>query len=75
VSAPGAPPIVVIGTTGDPATPYDWSLALADQLASGVHVTRSGEGHTAYNASRCVQRAVDAYLVGLRVPPAGLECD
>jgi pimeloyl-ACP methyl ester carboxylesterase len=75
VRATGAPPIVVIGTTGDPATPYDWSLSLADQLGSAVHVTRTGEGHTAYNASRCVQRAVDAYLVGLQVPRAGLECD
>ena len=74
VTASGAPPIVVIGTTGDPATPYAWAVALAKQLESGVLVTREGEGHTGYLASPCVQRAVDAYLLALTVPKAGLTC-
>ena len=74
VTAAGAPPIVVIGTTGDPATPYAWAKALAAELDSGVLVTREGEGHTAYFASSCVQRAVDEYLLGLTVPKAGLTC-
>jgi len=74
VTANGAPPIVVVGTTGDPATPYAWAKALADQLESGVLVTREGEGHTAYLASSCVQRAVDEYLLGLTAPKAGLTC-
>lgn len=74
VNAPGAPPIVVVGTTGDPATPYPWAVALAKELDSGVLITRRGEGHTAYQSSTCVQRAVDLYLVDLTVPRKGLTC-
>jgi pimeloyl-ACP methyl ester carboxylesterase len=75
VSAPGAPPIVIVGTTGDPATPYAWSQALAEQLQSSVLVTREGEGHTGYADSECVEDAVEAYLLELTVPKAGLTCD
>ena len=71
----GAPPIVVVGSTGDPATPYDWAVALADQLESGVLVTRNGEGHTGYLDSTCVSKAVDAYLLTLKAPRDGLTCD
>ena len=74
VAATGAPPIVVVGTTGDPATPYAWAQALANELDSGVLVTREGEGHTAYLANSCIQRAVDEYLLGLTPPKAGLTC-
>jgi pimeloyl-ACP methyl ester carboxylesterase len=74
VSAPGAPPIVVVGTTGDPATPYAWSEALAEQLETAVLITREGEGHTGYAFSACVSKAVDAYLLTLKVPKDGLTC-
>ena len=74
ISAAGAPPIVVVGTTGDPATPYPWAVALAKELDSGVLITHQGEGHTAWQASSCVQRAVDTYLVELTVPKNGLTC-
>jgi pimeloyl-ACP methyl ester carboxylesterase len=74
VSAAGAPPIVVVGTTGDPATPYPWAVALAKELDSGVLITRTGEGHTGFEASTCVQRSVDQYLVDLTVPRKGLTC-
>jgi pimeloyl-ACP methyl ester carboxylesterase len=74
VSAEGAPPIVVVGTTGDPATPYAWSVSLAEQLDSGVLITREGEGHTGYADSVCVQDAVDEYLIELTVPEDGLTC-
>lgn len=74
-SAPGAAPMVVIGTTGDPATPYEWSLALADQLESAVLVSWEGEGHTAYGrANQCVEKAVDDYLIDGTVPDDGLRC-
>lgn len=72
--AVGAPPIVVVGTTGDPATPYSEAVALASELRSGVLVTRVGEGHTAYAYSSCVRSYVDNYLLNLKVPPAGLRC-
>jgi pimeloyl-ACP methyl ester carboxylesterase len=71
----GAAPIVVIGTTRDPATPYTEAGALADQLESGVLVSRDGDGHTGYNAgNRCVDEAVESYLVDGTVPEDGLEC-
>ena len=75
ISAAGAEPILVIGTTGDPATPYDWSVALAEQLDSGVLITRVGEGHTGYNkGNACVDAAVEAYFLSGTVPEDGLVC-
>jgi TAP-like protein len=75
VRAAGAPPIVVVGTTRDPATPYDWAVSLADQLESGVLVTRDGDGHTGYNTgNECVDTAVEAYLLEGTVPEDGLSC-
>lgn len=74
VSAPNAPPIVLIGTTGDPATPYAWAVALNHQLSSSVLITRKGEGHTGYAFSACVQAAANAYLLDLTVPEVGLTC-
>jgi pimeloyl-ACP methyl ester carboxylesterase len=68
--APGAPPILVVGSTGDPVTPYAWAEALAAQLGSGVLVTRHGDGHAAYPYSACTRSIEDAYLVSLTVPSA-----
>ncbi len=74
-SAPGADPLLVIGTTGDPATPYEWSLALAGQLQSAVHVTWEGEGHTAYGRSNpCIADIVDSYFLEGTVPKDGVRC-
>jgi hypothetical protein len=65
----------VVGTTRDPATPYEWAVALADQLESGVLVSRDGDGHTGYNSgNECVDEALEAYLVEGTVPEDGLEC-
>ncbi len=72
--AAGSPPIVVVATTGDPATPYEEGVALAGQLQHGVLLTRVGEGHTAYPYSSCIRSYVNAYLLSLRVPPSGLRC-
>ena len=75
IHAKGAAPILVVGTTGDPATPYAWSQALADQLESGRLLTWEGNGHTAYGrAGACVQKAVDTYLISGTVPKEGLTC-
>ncbi len=71
----GALPILVIGTTGDPATPYSWAVALAEQLDSGVLVTYDGEGHTAYNKSNsCVNSTVDDFFLRGVVPERDPEC-
>lgn len=75
ISAPGAAPILVIGTTGDPATPYKWAQALAKQLDSGVLVTWKGDGHTAYGrANECLTSAVDNYFVDGKVPASRTAC-
>ncbi|GIW18986.1 MAG: proteinase [Tepidiforma sp.] len=73
--AAGAPPILVIATTNDPATPYEWGKALSEQLESGVLLTYRGEGHTIYaQGSACVDEIVNAYLLNLAVPAAGATC-
>jgi pimeloyl-ACP methyl ester carboxylesterase len=75
ITASGSDPILVIGTTGDPATPYHGAVALADQLESGVLLTYEGEGHTAYGRSNeCVEEAVDGYLLDGTAPENGLTC-
>ncbi|MGK0715820.1 alpha/beta hydrolase [Leucobacter sp. W1153] len=74
VRATGADPILVVGTTGDPATPYRWSVSLADQLESGVLVTYHGEGHTAYGEHPCVNAVIDEYFVSGKVPVADPNC-
>jgi len=71
----GAPPIIVIATTNDPATPYEWGKAMSEQLESGVLVTNRGEGHTIYaQGSACIDSVVNAYLLTLAVPAAGTTC-
>ncbi|MET9389694.1 alpha/beta fold hydrolase [Streptomyces sp. NPDC006624] len=77
VSAPGAPPILVIGNTGDPATPYEGARAMVKALGKGVGVelTYRGQGHGAYDSKNtCVQGAVHGYLLQGKVPPAGTVC-
>jgi pimeloyl-ACP methyl ester carboxylesterase len=70
VSGKGSPPILVIGTTRDPATPYIWAQGLADQLDKGVLLTHVGDGHTAYRAGAagCIVNPVNAYLLTGRAP-------
>lgn len=75
VRAEGVPPVLVVGTTGDPATPYEESESLAEQFPGGMLLTYEGVGHTAYGrGGSCVTDAVDAYLVGLKPVRAGATC-
>jgi pimeloyl-ACP methyl ester carboxylesterase len=75
INGSGAAPIVVLGTTRDPATPYEEAVAMAKQLESGVLVSRDGDGHTAYNKNNaCIDDAVHAYLIDGKVPEDGLKC-
>ncbi|MFJ8644547.1 alpha/beta hydrolase [Streptomyces sp. NPDC093546] len=75
-SAPGAAPILVVGTTGDPATPYEGAQKMAAELGPGVGVlvTNKGEGHGAYGSSSCVTGTVDDYLLDGKVPANGTTC-
>jgi pimeloyl-ACP methyl ester carboxylesterase len=76
VTAGGAAPIIVIGTTRDPATPYEWAKALANQLESGIFVSHDGDGHTVYGeGNRCIDRLVEDYLINGETPRDGVECD
>ena len=74
MSADGAPPILLVGGTGDPATPYAWAQAVNKQLAGSVLLTRNGNGHTSYDASTCAHAAIDAYLINLTLPAVGAVC-
>jgi pimeloyl-ACP methyl ester carboxylesterase len=72
--AKGSAPILVLGTTGDPDTPYQDSVALARKLDNGRLLTFRAEGHTAFGRSACATDAVTGYLVDLTVPARGTTC-
>jgi hypothetical protein len=74
VSAPGSQPILVVGTTNDPATPYAWAVSVSKELSRGVLLTRDGDDHVAYFYSPCVRADVQTYLVGGPTPPPGTVC-
>lgn len=75
LAAQGAAPIVVVGTTRDPATPYKWAQKMASQLDSGVLLTLNGDGHTAYlQGNSCIMAATDNYLIELTAPKEGTVC-
>jgi pimeloyl-ACP methyl ester carboxylesterase len=75
VRGEGANPVVILGTTGDPATPYNWSVSLNEQLENSVLLTLVGEGHLAYDERvTCINDPVDTYFVTGDLPEDGLTC-
>jgi pimeloyl-ACP methyl ester carboxylesterase len=70
----GAPPILLVGGTNDPATPYSEAQSVNRQISGSVLLTRQGNGHTSYDSSTCAHAAEDAYLIDLTVPSAGTTC-
>ncbi|MEU0435196.1 alpha/beta hydrolase [Streptomyces sp. NPDC006290] len=75
IEAKGAAPILVVGTTRDPATPYPWAQSLASQLSSGTLLTYVGDGHTAYGrGSTCIDSTINRYLVQGTPPEKGKRC-
>jgi pimeloyl-ACP methyl ester carboxylesterase len=71
----GAPPILVVGTRNDPATPYVWAQSMAKGFKQGVLLTWEGSSHTAYfSGNQCVRDAVDDYLVKQLLPAVGAVC-
>lgn len=75
ISGEGAGPILVIGTKGDPATPYEWSEAMTAALSSATLLTYEGDGHTAFlRGGDCVNDAVTRFLVDLTQPATGTSC-
>lgn len=74
VTGAGAPPFLVIATTGDPATPYEWGVRVARAMPSAQLITYNGEGHTAYGKSQCVDVVVEAYFIRGTVPASDPNC-
>jgi pimeloyl-ACP methyl ester carboxylesterase len=75
VKADGSDPILVVGTTNDPATPYQNAVNLAKGFANARLLTRVGEGHAAFGAGNaCIDTAMNAYLVSGTVPADGTRC-
>ncbi len=75
LTAEGAPPILVVGTTGDSATPYEQAVSMADQLESGSLLTLEGAGHGAVTGDNgCIADAVDGFLLEGTVPKDGKTC-
>lgn len=72
----GMPPVLVIGTTRDPATPYEWAERLSDALPGAVLLTYEGDGHTAYltSGSQCVDAIVDEFILQGVLPREGTTC-
>ena len=73
-SVPLANGPLVIGTTGDPATPYEQAVSLAELLDGAKLLTLKGEGHTAYGDNTCINSLVDAYLDGQDLGEGDLTC-
>jgi len=74
IAARGSAPILVVGTTHDTATPYDWAVSAAKSLDAGRLLTVRGTGHVAYGSDACASRVVDRYFVSGVLPPAGKVC-
>ncbi|MFB6614741.1 alpha/beta hydrolase [Streptomyces sp. NPDC056367] len=74
IDHPGAPRMLLVGTRGDPATPYEWTEETAERLGSAVIVDFKGDGHTGYSSSKCVQEYVDRFLVDGRLPSGTRSC-
>ncbi len=75
VSAKGSPPIVVVSTTRDPATPYESGVKVAGRLPQGVLLTNDGDGHTVtFQGKACVDDAISTYLLDEKAPKNGARC-
>ena len=74
ITGKGAGPIVVVGTTGDPATPLDSTRKMALSLEQGILILVDANQHTGYGANNCVVKAVDDYLIKLIVPANETTC-
>ncbi|MFF2195347.1 alpha/beta hydrolase, partial [Streptomyces sp. NPDC058157] len=74
IDHPGAPRMLLVGTRGDPATPYEWTEETARRLGSAVVVDHKGDGHTGYPSSACVRGYADGFLIDGRLPAGTRAC-
>ena len=69
-------PLLIIGTTRDPATPYHWAQGLHKDLLNSTLITLNGDGHTGSNrGSSCVDKAMNNYLLTGKSPAHDITCD
>jgi pimeloyl-ACP methyl ester carboxylesterase len=68
------PPILLIGSTGDPVTPYDWAKEMNIEIPRSVLLTRDGNGHTSYGLDDCIDSTTDQYLIRLVTPASNTVC-
>jgi hypothetical protein len=73
-SVTDAPPALIIGSTGDPATPFAEAQGMTKAYVGSVLLTRVGQGHTGYTASACIRSYADAYLLDVTLPKVGTVC-
>jgi pimeloyl-ACP methyl ester carboxylesterase len=75
-TAVGSPPILLVASTFDPATPYEAAVAIDASLANSVLLTRDGEGHTSFvtSGNACIDDRVNDYLLNLATPDVGTIC-
>ncbi|MGW4685639.1 alpha/beta hydrolase, partial [Streptomyces sp. NPDC004244] len=74
IDRPGAPRMLLVGTRGDPATPYRWTEETAQRLGSAVVLDYKGDGHTGYGSSTCVRGYVDDFLIDGHLPGGTRSC-
>ncbi len=74
ITGAGAGPILVIGTTGDAATPIESTRAMAETLQEGIFIEAEADQHTGYGSSVCIVDPVDTYLITLEPPSKNLKC-
>jgi pimeloyl-ACP methyl ester carboxylesterase len=74
IAAPAAGSVLVVGNTGDPATPFIGAQAVDEALANSQLVTVEANGHVAYGTNECVRNVVDEYLITAELPPEPLTC-
>ena len=75
ITGAGAGPILVVGTTGDPATPLSSTENMAKKLEDGILVVVVADQHTGYGVNQCSYDTIDDYLVDLTVPEDGIRCE
>ncbi|MBI5090288.1 MAG: alpha/beta fold hydrolase [Actinobacteria bacterium] len=75
ITGAGAGPVLVVGTTGDPATPIEGTQAMADALDGGRLLTVVGDEHTGYRINECSTETIDRYLIELELPAEGTRCE
>jgi pimeloyl-ACP methyl ester carboxylesterase len=69
VNPEGAGPVLILNTTGDPATPLEWAMSLHGQIRGSSLVIAPGPGHLASTQNTCAEKILTAFLLDATAPP------